>query len=477
MVLIVATLLPLACSPAPQKEVLLSGGIMSTISGTGNPWMTPLSARVPAEPLATNVGTPWSAQIDRQGELWVSSFLDTFYRQRRDGKIELLFDKHSRIEGKAVTSEGVGGMTLGARFTVFDFMPNDDLVLPDMWYQRVYYIPRAGDWYDLTRARIIDFGSIEVERPSAARVFRGKIYVVSADDTMNGPGASYVVEYDPATKRSRIVAGNGMPGYSGDGGPVTQARINPIDVAFRPDGLMAIADNSSSLRAVNLNASGTLDIFGTRVAAGTIQTFCGKDSNRYADEELIGIKDDPRSGGGFRAYSYRYAVIQYDEGDEGPASKAKIDWPFGPSFDSQGRFHFIDSDNHRLRVIDRAGIIHWVAGNAAKAEQGQGLIGSPGGFYPPAAMGVMDMSGMDYCRRQVCPWYPRMMYFYGGPDPGKQCGCFSIPINDGKPGREAALYHPMGLKVIERDANTFDYIITDSDNARVRKLTGVRFSG
>lgn len=51
------------------------------------------------------------------------------------------------------------------------------------------------------------------------------------------------------------VAGTGQRGYSGDGGPATQATLNePLAIAFGPDGSVYIADhNNMVLRKVDVN--------------------------------------------------------------------------------------------------------------------------------------------------------------------------------------------------------------------------------
>ncbi len=43
----------------------------------------------------------------------------------------------------------------------------------------------------------------------------------------------------------RAVAGNGESAYSGDGGPATEAGLNaPLDIAFGPDGILYIATHT-----------------------------------------------------------------------------------------------------------------------------------------------------------------------------------------------------------------------------------------
>ncbi len=61
------------------------------------------------------------------------------------------------------------------------------------------------------------------------------------------------------------VAGNGVQGFGGDGGPATRAQLSlPADIAFSPDGVMYIADSGNArVRAVALD--------------GTITTVAGPD--------------------------------------------------------------------------------------------------------------------------------------------------------------------------------------------------------
>ncbi len=111
-----------------------------------------------------------------------------------------------------------------------------------------------------------------------------------------------------------IVAGTGVEGYFGDGGPATAARLDfPIAVALSPAGELYIADNNNSvIRKVN--------------SAGTITT-------------VVGI--------GFPEYF----------GDGGQAINAALNFPEGISFDSTGNLFIADTGNVVIRKVDTSGII------------------------------------------------------------------------------------------------------------------------
>ncbi len=105
------------------------------------------------------------------------------------------------------------------------------------------------------------------------------------------------------------VAGDGMPGSGGDGGPATAAQLNnPVDVAAMPDGGFVIADtNNHKIRRVS--------------PGGTISTLAGTGA--------VG------SGG-----------------DGGPATDAQFSTPLGLGVTAEGDVLVADTFNHRVRLID-----------------------------------------------------------------------------------------------------------------------------
>lgn len=145
---------------------------------------------------------------------------------------------------------------------------------------------------------------------------------------LDGAGNLYIA--DAGNRRVRkvttngiisTIAGTGVQGFSGDGGPATDAQLNrPTSVLFRA-GDLYIADSSNQrIRRVSAN--------------GTITTIAGN---------------------GVAGFS----------GDSGPATSASLRFPLGLAADSLGNLYFADGDNNRVRRISPEGIITTAAGNGS----------------------------------------------------------------------------------------------------------------
>lgn len=124
------------------------------------------------------------------------------------------------------------------------------------------------------------------------------------------PGPDGVIgDGDPTLEIITTVAGNGQPGYSGDGGAALDAMLNgPTDVDVAADGTLFIADRGNScVRAV--------------APDGTIRTVAGKCG-------------DP----GF-------------SGDGVAATEAKLWTPFGVELDGKGGLYIADTRNNCIRKV------------------------------------------------------------------------------------------------------------------------------
>ncbi|HEY2576088.1 MAG TPA: hypothetical protein VGI74_07245 [Streptosporangiaceae bacterium] len=125
------------------------------------------------------------------------------------------------------------------------------------------------------------------------------------------------------------VAGNGATGFSGDGGPATQAKLkNPEGVAVDGAGNIVISDSLNFRVRVVAGSTGTF--YGVPMTAGHIYTVAGH-------------------GGGS---SSQYGI---------PATKATLFYPAGIVVDGAGNLVFDDVDtDHVLVVAESSGMFYGV---------------------------------------------------------------------------------------------------------------------
>jgi len=156
-----------------------------------------------------------------------------------------------------------------------------------------------------------------------------------------------VRKVDAITRRITTIAGMGVLGYSGDGGPATAAQLNfPTDVALDGAGNLYIADSSNHrIRKVD-------------AVTGVITTVAGNGIGDYA-------------------------------GDGGPSTAASLYVPTDIALDSAGNLLIADSNNLRIRVVyTPTGLISTVAGNGSIGYSGDGGLAVLASLYTPTGVAV-----------------------------------------------------------------------------------------
>jgi sugar lactone lactonase YvrE len=275
------------------------------------------------------------------------------------------------------------------------------------------------------------------------------------------------------------VAGNGIEGHSGDGGPATSASLNtPIGVAVDTARNLYIADAFNN-RIRKVNAAGVI----TTVAGNGDAGFSG-DHAAATNASLsapFGVAVD-KAGNLYIADTSNHRVRKVDtsgtittvagngtesfSGDGGAATRASLNFPTGVTMDRAGDLFITDQSNHRIRKVNAAGVITTVAGNGDAGFSGDHAAATNASLDLPIGTAV-DSTGNLYIAdtsnhriRRVST--DGMVTTVAG----NGIGGFS---GDGSTASRATLNSPSGVAV-DVAGNLY---IADSSNNRIRKLNNI----
>lgn len=273
-------------------------------------------------------------------------------------------------------------------------------------------------------------------------------------------------------------AGNGTAGFSGDGGPATQASLHlPAGVVFDSKGNLYIADRSNNrVRMVGTNGviktvagngdDGYRGDAGPAIQANLDKPFglaVDKDDNLYiADRGNNRVRKVNKDGiittvAGDGGYFFM--------GDNGPAYRASIAGPTGVVVAPDGTLYIADRNNNRVRAVDSLGMIRTVAGTGQQDYNGDSELARETNLYLPFGV-TLDADGnllvidrSHYRIRKVNPKRGKVETVAGNGQK-KFAG-------DGGPATGAVLNFPHGMAV-DKGGNL---IFSDKSHYRLRKIS------
>jgi sugar lactone lactonase YvrE len=218
------------------------------------------------------------------------------------------------------------------------------------------------------------------------------------------------------------VAGNGLPGFTGDGGPAIFAELtSPRGVSVDTTGNIFIADTGNSFVREVAALNGAIHIFGGNGTVGlsgdgfaalnaalnlpasvavdnTGNIFIADTSNNIVREVVVATGlIQTIAGRGQAGFS-----------GNGSAINALLNGPAGVYVDGSGNIYIADTKNHVIReVIAATGNIQTVAGNASQGFSGdtgfaiQAQLNSPTGVFVDAAGNIYIADTGNHVIRKV----------------------------------------------------------------------------
>jgi sugar lactone lactonase YvrE len=278
--------------------------------------------------------------------------------------------------------------------------------------------------------------------------------------------------------QTSTVAGTGTKGFSGDGGPAIQAQIaGPDGIYVGPDGTLYICDTENQrIRKVANGTMTTVAGNGTRGYSGD-----GGPATEAALNEPYEVRLDA-AGNLFFVERLSHSVRRVDaktgiistiagtgkagfSGDGGPGMKAQMKEPHSIGFDRAGDLYICDIGNHRIRKVEmKSGIISTFAGTGEKkpTPDGAPISGTP--LNGPRALDFDKEGNLWLALREGNAIYKLDLaahtahHIAGTGKPGF--------TGNGGPALEATLSGPKGIAV-GQDGNVY---IADTESHSIRMI-------
>jgi len=331
-----------------------------------------------------------------------------------------------------------------------------------------------------------------------ASLYKPTAVAIGLDGVLYIASGNCVYELDAQGTVSNFAGMNEYIEYSGDGGPAVMANLGHVwGVTAAPDGSVYIADEGNNrIRKVDRNG-----VITTVAGDGWTNKVGFMGNGRYGGDGALATKaslNSPTSvafakdGTLYIADAYNHRVRRVDldgvittvagngqeaySGDNGPATQASLRQPWCVAIAADGSLFILDHSDNRIRKVDPAGIITTVAGIGPLGYGGDGGPATGARFFRPAGLALSPdgslfvSDSMNHRVRRIARtgiittvvgdgWRETAM---NKPPVGRYAG-------DGGPALKASLSVPQGL-AFAPDGTLY---IADSENGRIRKVTGV----
>lgn len=291
--------------------------------------------------------------------------------------------------------------------------------------------------------------------------------------TVDSSGNIYIVDYysyrirevTASTGIINTIAGDGTPGYAGDGAAAIDAEIYDVHgIAVDSSGNVYIADTDNG-RVRKIDTSGNINTIAGNGAYG--YTGDGAAATAAALWFPSGLAFD--SSGNLYISDYGNSTVRKIDskgiittvagtgsygfsGDGGSASKAALAYPYAITFDSSGNLLIADLGNTNIRKVDTSGNISTLISGITPEDI---AVDSTGAIY--------FVDGVSSIVQKILP---------GGtiiPVAGNGTASFN---GDGGPANQAEVDQPQGVAT-DTSGNVY---VADTQNQVIREMTPIPFS-
>jgi uncharacterized protein (TIGR03437 family) len=393
-----------------RVRMVTAAGIISTFAGNGLPGVY-LNVGDWSPAPQGNLHLPSGVAVDRSGNVYIADTLhhmirevlasgpfagliqtiagDTFAGYLGDGLVALGHTEFSHPEDVALDSAG-NIYIVDTGNSYIRKITTDGIINSIAGNGGIGY---AGDAGLATGASLFQPNAIAVDAA-------GDVYIAETGD--------HRVRMVNTKLYINTVAGNGSPGFGGDGGPSGASQLNtPTGVAVDSAGNLYVADSlNGRVRKIPQSATistvagnGLYSYSGDGGAAAKAELYLPQavaldaNGNRYIADSGNHVVRKVASNGAISTIAG--AGVAGFGGDGSSAASAQLNTPTGVAVDKSGNIYIADSGNNRVRKIASNGAISTFAGTGSAGFGGEGGAATSAQLYNPVAVAV-DASGNLY---------------------------------------------------------------------------------
>ena len=317
----------------------IAGGNLTTIAGNG------LGSSGGDNGPAANAqfNAPEGVAVDKSGNVYISDFYNNRVRL-----VTASTGAVTTFAGTGVSGfSGDGGAATSAKLSQPAGLALDsagNLYIADSNNGAVRMVTPAGIISTVAGTGVPGFSGDGGSATAAKMMAPFAVALDSANNLYIADYYGWIRKVTASTGVITTLAGNGTIGYSGDGGAATAAQFyNPLGVAVDSSGTVYVADSNNG--AVRM------------IQNGTISTIAGNGTLSY-------------TGDGALAFFAQFSQLS------------------GIAVDAQGNIYVADTGNNAIRLFPLNGIVSTIAGNGAQGYKGDGAAATVAEINAPAALAV-----------------------------------------------------------------------------------------
>lgn len=428
--------------PSSKVFRVEKGGIIKTFAGTGEggPAKAGTATAVPVE-------GPLGLALDRSGNLLVTLFNQgAVVRITPDGRLshqagESAQRPSSDVRATDIFIKAVGGVAASDA---------GDIFVADVFGNTVHKVS--------TQARVTAFAGTGAARSSGDNKEATRAELVHPVGICPVGDSVFIVEADGHRVRFidssgiiHTIAGTGTGGFSGDKLPAVGA------AAAHPHGIVFLGEEvSNPVPFLDMAAAST----DTRAAGARKSSQNGKPYIVFVDTDNNRVRNIDRNGiittiaGNGKPVS---------SGDGGKATRAGLNRPEYVAADDEGNIYVTEA--HKVRKIDKNGVITTVAGTGKKGFSGAGGPATKADLDSPYGIAVdgKDLYIADSWNNVVWKVDSKgNINLFAGNGQKSSAG-------DGGPATDASLNAPIDLSIYKND-NSIYLLIGELEGARIRAV-------